>query len=35
MGIAHLILAKPAAMELVDKVTPRQAMVDNCSNPPQ
>jgi hypothetical protein len=35
MGIAHLVLTKPAAVELVDQMAPRQSMVDDRSRPAQ
>jgi hypothetical protein len=35
MSIAHLLLAEPATMELVDQVTPRQAVVNDCARPAQ
>ena len=31
MSVADLILTEPAAMELVDQVPARQAMIDDCS----
>ena len=35
MGIAHLVLAQPAAAELVDQMAPGQAVVDDGSRPAQ
>jgi hypothetical protein len=32
MGVAHLILSQPTAVELVDHVTARQPMIDNRPN---
>jgi hypothetical protein len=29
MSVAHLVLPKSTAMELVDEMTPRQSMVDD------
>ena len=35
MGIAHLVLTEPAAMELIDQMAPRQAVVNDCARPAQ
>ena len=35
MRVAHLILTKAAAPELVDQVTPGQPMVDHTADAPQ
>jgi hypothetical protein len=35
MGIAHLILAQPSTVELVDQVTARQTVIDDRSRPAQ
>jgi hypothetical protein len=35
MGVAHLVLSQPSAMELVDEMAPRQSMVDDRTRPAQ
>jgi hypothetical protein len=35
MGIAHLVLAQPAATKLVDQVAPGQSVVDDRTRPAQ